>query len=288
MIIEVGPRDGFQVEKTWIPTELKVEIIADLVAAGVSHIQVASFVHPKLVPQMADAEALIGQLPRNNKVQYTGLCLNLKGVERAKAANLDAIDISISTSNTHSLKNANKSLQEARISLMEMIRFGKKEGLKVRAGLQCVFGCAYEGLISESLVLEMVTEIAAEGIDMLSLADSTGMATPPQMKRMLQRVQSISGDTPLVLHLHDTRGLGLANVVAAVESGVRWFDTAFGGMGGCPFIPNATGNIPTEDTVYLLESLGFSTGIDREKIAQISQKMAKFLQKEFSGKLYKL
>lgn len=287
-IVEVGPRDGFQLESRLIPLDLKIEIIRGLADAGLKQIQVASFVNPKRVPQMADAEALIERLGRSSKVLYTGLALNSKGVERAHAAGLEAVEISISASDAHSRKNAGLSREEAVLMGREMIRSARDRGMRIIASIQCAFGCVYEGSIPIERVTDMARDLQDTGVERISLADTTGMATPRSVDALLSRLLPDLGETPTGLHLHDTRGLGLVNLTAGLRRGVAWFDTAFGGMGGCPFVRGAAGNIATEDVEYLLTSLGVVTGVDRPKVSACSRKMADFLEKSLPGRLYRL
>lgn len=286
-IVEVGLRDGLQSEAQIIPLDVKLQYIDWLIEAGVKRIQVTSFVNPARVPQMADAEALCARLPEK-AVEFSGLVLNSKGLERLKAAGLRAVDLGISASDTHSRKNTGQSTAEKLVEALDMIAQGRGWELKVRAGIQCAFGCVYEGEIPQKKVVDIARAYLDVGIDELALADSTGMANPEQIKRMLDVILPLAGDVPVVLHLHDTRGLGLANVYAALEMGVRQFDTAFGGLGGCPFIVGAAGNIATEDTLYLLESMGIETGIDRAKVAQVSMDVETRLGRDLAGKIYKL
>jgi hydroxymethylglutaryl-CoA lyase len=287
-IEEQGPRDGFQSEKTVVPTDRKLEIIDALADAGVSRIQVCSFVHPKYVPQMADAEAVCAGLRRRAGVVYSGLVLNLKGVERAVAAGLDHVAVSISASDTHSRKNTGKSLEEAQTGYAEMVRTAKTAGLTVRGGLQCVFGCRFEGAVDPDAVLDLVKRHLDLEIDELALADSTGMADPASMTDLMGRVLELAGDRQVILHLHDTEGRGLANALAAIQAGVRVFDTAFGGMGGCPFIKGATGNIATEDLVAMVERMGLSTGIDIRAVAAISRSLETFFDTRFPGSMHRV
>jgi hydroxymethylglutaryl-CoA lyase len=237
-VIEVATRDGFQVESKPIPTHLKVETIDALTEAGVRQIQVTSFVHPKWVPQMADAEEVCRSISRKPDVIYSALALNKKGVERAHAAGISAhaagishLDLSISVSDTHSRKNTNVSLAEAMKNLREMVELARQEEMELRVGLQCVFGCAYEGTIPADRVVKMAEEIFSMEIDMFSLADTTGMANPLQVKQLLSKLLPLLGDTPVILHLHDTRGAGLANLVAALEC--RGYSLSFA-LHGCP------------------------------------------------------
>ena len=287
-IEEQGPRDGFQSEKAVVPTERKLEIIDALADAGLPRIQVCSFVHPKYVTQMADAEAVCAGLRRLPGVVYSGLVLNLKGVERAVAAGLDHVAVSISASDTHSRKNTGKSLEEAQTGYAEMVRTAKTAGLTVRGGLQCVFGCRFEGAVDPDAVLDLVKRHLDLEIDELALADSTGMADPASMTDLMGRVLELAGDRPVILHLHDTEGRGLANALAAIQTGVRIFDTAFGGMGGCPFIKGATGNIATEDLVAMVERMGMPTGIDVRTVAEISRSLETFFDTRFPGSMHRV
>jgi hydroxymethylglutaryl-CoA lyase len=284
-IEEQGPRDGFQVETVSIPTELKIKWIEDAVRAGVKRIQMSSFVHPKLVPQMADAEAICAGVRKQEGVIYSGLVLNVRGVERAIKAGLTHIAISMSASDTHSRKNANKSIEESLVEFAEMVKVAKEEGLIVRGGIQSAFGCRYEGQISEQFVIDLAKRHLDLGIDELSLADSTGMGNPVQMKRIMSQIMPFTGNLPVFLHLHDTEGKGIANMIAAIDCGVTHFDTAFGGLGGCPFIKGATGNIATEDVVHCLHQMGFETGIDNQKMIILAKEVEAFLGRKLSGKV---
>ncbi len=284
-IEEQGPRDGFQVEAMPIPTELKIKWIEDTVLAGVKRIQMSSFVHPKLVPQMADAEAVCSGVHKKEGVIYSGLVLNVKGVERAIKSGLNHIAISMSASDTHSRKNANKSLDEALIEFSKMARVAKEACLTVRGGIQCAFGCRYEGQISEQFIIDIAKRHLDLGIDELSLADSTGMGNPTQMKRIMSQIVPLAGNLPVILHLHDTEGKGIANMIAAIDCGVTHFDTAFGGLGGCPFIKGATGNIATEDVVHCLHQMGYETGIDNQKMIILANEIEAFLGRKLSGKI---
>lgn len=287
-LCDVGPRDGFQFEDQFIPTELKVEIITALADAGLPRIQVTSFVHPKWVPQMRDAEEVCERLPEREDLTYAGLALNQKGLERADAAGLSHVDLSIATHDEHSQDNANMSVDEAVTQAEDMVRYAHDHGLRAQMGFQTVFGYRSPGDTPLDQVVEMSRHFAEMDVESLSLADSTGLANPRMMMERVRAVQAVIGDTPIVLHLHDTRGLGLANVYAALQCGVDRFDTSLAGMGGCPFIEGATGNIATEDTVYLLDGLGVDTGIDREGVGAASARIEAFLDKEFPGKLHRL
>lgn len=285
---EQGLRDGFQNLPKVVSTEKKLEYIDQMIDAGITRIQVTSFVHPKYVPQMADADELCRQIDQKAGIVYSGLVLNERGVQRGIAAGLKHLACSISASNTHSQKNAKKTLVEAKAAFKSMVKTAQQNEVAVRGGIQCAFGCRYEGKIDESYVLDMVKHHLDEGIEELALADSTGMANPQQMRQMMEKVLELTGAVPVMLHLHNTENKGLANVYAALEAGVRYFDTAFGGLGGCPFIKSATGNIATEDTAHMLHQMGYETGIDIGKLTQLSKEMQDFLGGELQGQLYKL
>ncbi len=289
ILTEVGLRDGLQSVAELVPSEAKLDAIQKLVDAGLKQVQVTSFVHPKWVPQMADAEEVCAGLPETEDVVFSGLVLNAKGVERASAAGLKRVDASISTSDTHSRKNANMGLDEALKHLKKMVALANDAGMEVRGGLQSVWGCVYDGYPPDERIVDMVSDVIDMGVIALSLADSTGMANPNSIKQLLEKTLPLCQDTPVVLHLHDTRGLGIANVVAAMEMGVDQFDTALGGLGGCPFIKGATGNIATEDTINLMNEMGIDTGVDLSKVAQTSKALQGSVPESyFTGKLYKL
>jgi hydroxymethylglutaryl-CoA lyase len=285
---EQGLRDGLQTLTYAIATAQKRQWADQLVRAGLRRLQVTSFVHPRLVPQMADAEALLRDLPPYSDVIISALVLNTKGVERAVATGIRHLAISLSASDTHSRKNANSSLAEAKTAFREMVVLAKANQITIRGGIQCAFGCRYEGNISEALVYDLVQHHLDCGVQELALADSTGMGNPVQVKRMMREVLAMCNNIPVSLHLHNTENKGYANCIAAVEAGVRQFDTAFGGLGGCPFIKGATGNIATEDTAHLLQQMGFDTGVDWTVVAEVSREMERLLGKPLPGLLYRL
>jgi hydroxymethylglutaryl-CoA lyase len=288
LLEEQGLRDGLQTLPQPIPTAKKLEWIGRLADAGLRRIQVASFVHPGLVPQMADAEAVFKGLQKKPDVAYSALVLNRKGVERAIAAGAEHLAISISASNLHSLKNTRMTLEEAKTDFRGTVAAARQNGVVVRAGIQCAFGCRYEGFIDPNRVLDLVKHHLDTGAEELALADSTGMADPRGLRALMEKVLELAGPVPTALHLHNTENKGLANVYAGLEAGVRQFDTAFGGLGGCPFIKSATGNIATEDTAHLLHQMGYETGIDLHAVAQISAEMAEMLGAALPGALYRL
>jgi hydroxymethylglutaryl-CoA lyase len=280
-LVEVGLRDGFQMETKPVPTALKIEVVSALVDAGLRRIQAASFVHPEKVPQMADADELFRRLPRVAGVRYSALVLNRRGLARALAAGVEELEISVSASDAHSRQNAGMGAEAALKEGVAMIREAKSARVMVRGGIQCAFGCVTEGRIARERILAMAEKLLAEKIDVLALSDTTGMAGPVQIHRMLDRVLPAAASVPLLLHLHDTRGLGLVNAAAALDSGVTRFDTAAGGMGGCPFVAGAAGNIATEDTALLMAMMGVETGIDIAKVAGVTERLEAFFGKRF-------
>jgi hydroxymethylglutaryl-CoA lyase len=288
VIEEQGLRDGLQSEKRFVPTEKKLEMIGIVADAGIKRIQVTSFVNPKRIPQMADAEDVCKGLDWSRDALYSALVLNAKGLERAADAGLRHVAASISASDTHSRKNANASLPEARKRIAEMIKNGKKRGLVIRGELQCVFGCRFEGRIDPNVVFDMIKEQLDLGIDEVALADSTGMANPISIQDISTKVIELSGDKPVFLHLHDTEGKGLANALAAMQVGISHFDTAFGGTGGCPFIKGASGNISTEDMIFMSAQMGIETGVDIDKIAAISRSLENYFSKQLAGKMHRV
>ena len=288
VIEEQGLRDGLQSEARVVPTEKKLEIIDALVEAGVQRIQVASFVNPKKIPQMADAENLCTGLKHHDGVVYSALVLNPEGIRRAARAGVSHVTASISASNTHSQRNAGMTLREARRQFSEMAAAAKKSRLTVRGGIQCAFGCRHEGRIDPQTVMDMVKEQLDQGIDEIELADTTGMADPRAVQKICDSARALAADMPVYLHLHDTEGKGLANALAALQVGITHFDSTFGGMGGCPFVKGASGNIATEDLAFMLKQMGIETGIDDSKIAAISRSLEGFFDRRFSGKIHRL
>ena len=274
-------RDGLQLEKKVLRLEEKVNIFNLLVDAGVKRIQVGSFVHPEIVPQMADTEELIRLILKTPGVLITGLILNEKGLERALRSGLHHVSMSVSASDTHSRKNANLSAADALARMTGLIKRATDAGLHVRAGVQCTFGCVYEGEIAEDKVVSTFKALALSGAKELNLADTSGMANPQQIRWMIQRVKEVLPDRDLSLHLHDTRGLGLVNMFAGYEAGVTIFDVATGGLGGCPFVKGATGNVPTEDAVNLFSQMNVDVGINLESCIRWSASFKKLLGESY-------
>jgi hydroxymethylglutaryl-CoA lyase len=279
-------RDGLQFEQKILALEEKLSLFRLLAAAGVKRLQVGSLVHPKVVPQMADTDEFI-RIVRNEipKVLITALVLNDKGLERALKCGLGHLSMSSSASNSHSLKNVKRPAAEAFASLLDLIRQAVGSGMQVRAGVQCAFGCVYEGVVAEDRVIEMAVRLAQTGANELNLADTTGMANPLQVKRLIARTRAAVPHLPISIHLHDTRGLGLANMLAAYEEGVDIFDVSAGGLGGCPFVKGASGNVAAEDAVNLFEQIGVETGIDLKVLCQAVDRYEELLGRSLPGRM---
>jgi len=280
-IHEVVLRDGIQNEKKIVPTGEKLRLIGDLVACGVRRIEVSSFVNPRLVPQMADAEALWERIERKRGVLYSALILSEGGLERAIRCRVPHVGIFVSASETHSLRNSNKNVADALKEAVRLIDRAHDAGIRVRAGVMNAFGCAYEGSVPVPRVMRLVRAFLKRGPAEICLADSSGLANPLQVEDVVARVRSETGQAELSLHLHNTRGLGPANVFSALCQGVSIFDTSLGGLGGCPFIPGARGNIATEDTVYLLHEMGLKTGVDLDGLVRAGLPLEDLLGKTF-------
>lgn len=278
-------RDGLQIESQRFTLDQKIECFNLLKKAGVRRIQVGSFVHPKIVPQMADSDELIRALGKQEDTVISALILNDKGLERALACSVNHVSMSVSISDTHSRKNARRSAAEALSSMVELIKNARNEGLEVRAGLQSAFGCVYEGAISEKAVLAAAEKMSLAGVNEINLADSSGMANPYSIKSLVKRVAREFPEVRISLHLHDTRGLGLANMYSGYEAGVRVFDVCAGGLGGCPFIKGAAGNVPTEDAVNMFDSMGIETGIDLKQLIEAVVYLEKTLNRTLPGRM---
>jgi len=262
-ILEVSPRDGLQNEKTILATEDKVELVERAVRAGARRIEVTSFVNPARVPQMADADELMTALPRHEGVRYAGLVMNRRGLDRALARNVDEIDVVVVATDTFCQRNQGMSTAEACETAAELVAEARAAGVSSTITVGASFGCPFEGEVPTDRLREVVQRVVDAGPDELALADTIGVAVPSDVKARLGLARELAGpDMPLRVHLHDTRHTGVANAVAAVESGVATLDASIGGAGGCPFAPNATGNVATEDLVYLFDRMGIASGLD--------------------------
>ena len=278
-IIEVGPRDGLQSEPEILSTAAKLDFIQRAIDAGIRRLEVTSFVHPKRVPQMADAEAVIAGLPKRDDVTYIGLVLNRKGFERARDAGIDEIGMAVVASDTYNQRNQGVPTSESIKAWLDIARDAKAAGMRANVMVSSAFGCPFEGEVPLARVLEIVAEVMAGEPVELGLADSIGVGVPSQTTEMMQAVRERVANTPIRCHFHNTRNTGLANAFAAVEAGVNSLDASIGGIGGCPFAPAATGNIPTDDLLYMLDRSGVATGVDLHKIIETSNWLQEALGK---------
>ncbi|WP_420865534.1 hydroxymethylglutaryl-CoA lyase [Methylobacterium indicum] len=283
---EVATRDGFQIEPVFVPTPEKIRLIDALSAAGFTRIEVSSFVSPKAVPALADAAEVFSGIARRPGTTYVALVPNPKGAERALAARADEINLVASVSETHNRANMGMT-PEASIRGFAAILETVRGQVSVNATAATAFGCPFEGIEPEDKVLAQVERYLALGVDGVTLADTTGMANPRQVARLVARVLPLVGPERLTLHFHNTRGCGLANVLAAFDAGARRFDAALGGLGGCPFAPGATGNICTEDLVSMAEEMGLTTGLDLDALLALSRDLPRLVGHDVPGQVAK-
>ncbi len=291
IIHEVGPRDGLQIEKTTVPTERKVAWIDQLIASGVDIVQVGSFVHKEKVPQMADTDALFTHYaqPANRpaRTRLSGLVLNEKGMERAFACGVDYLCMGVSASDTHSRRNTGMGTAEAADRIVAMAKSARAAGATVQVSVQSAFGCGFEGLVPEERVLGIVRRFVDEGLLTISLADTAGHANPEQVERMFTAVLALAPGIQCACHLHDTYGFGLANAYAALRAGARFFESAFAGLGGCPFTAVTGGNVCTEDFVHMLQRMGRRTDIKLDALIELASDAARFFGRDMAGRLWK-
>lgn len=272
-IVEVGPRDGLQNERIRLTTEQKLQFIDALADAGLTQIEVGSFVHPKWIPQMADTGEVMRRLKPRDGVTYWALVPNQRGLENALKAGATHIAVFLSSSESHNRKNLNRTIAESLAMNEEVVRTAVAEGLTVRGYVSTVFGCPYEGDIDFGRVMDITDELLGFGVSQVSLGDTTGMGTPPQVRASLLRALERFDVEQLALHLHDTRGLGVANALVALQTGFTTFDSSVGGMGGCPYAAGASGNLGSEDLLYMLRSYGVETGVDMERLLEVSRRL---------------
>lgn len=278
-IKEVGPRDGLQNEKEIVPAETKVEWIDRLSETGLSYIEITSFVNPKWIPQLSDASVVAEMIRRNPDVTYGALVPNPRGLEAALAVNIDEVSVFMSASETHNMKNINKSIEATFPVLQETVRAAHGARRKVRGYVSTVFGCPYEGKISFDQVFMVCDRLLDMGIGELSLGDTIGVANPRQVETFLELAVKRYDRNRIALHFHDTRGMAMANILKALEYGISTFDSALGGLGGCPYAPGANGNVATDDLVHMLESMGILTGVDQKLLMEAALLMQKKLNK---------
>ncbi len=291
-INDVAVRDGFQIEKVFIPTGTKVEVINQLARTGLHKIEVTSFVSPKAVPALADANEVLAGIDRVPGVIYVALVPNIRGVQNAAAAAKKADEVNgvISASETHNRANINRTHAQSLAEVPTMVKVAHEAGMKITMSLSTTFGCPFEGHVHEDVVLDFVGCFRDAGFDGISLADTTGMANPRQVLELTRKVLAKyppPDETYYTLHFHNTRGMGLANVVAGIEAGVRSFDGSLSGLGGCPFAPGATGNICTEDMVNMLEDMGYDTRVDLAKLLAVARRMPAVVGHEVPGQVMK-
>jgi len=288
---EVGLRDGLQIEKATVPTSQKIAWVQALDAAGVDMVQVGSFVHQQKVPQMADTDDLFRHFTdpahRPAKARLTALVLNEKGLERGFACGVDSFCMGVSASDTHSRKNTGMSTAEAADRIIAMGRQARAAGASVQVSVQSAFGCGFEGPIPESRVLGLARRFHDAGLRQISLADTAGHATPDQVERLFTSVQAIDPAIESACHLHNTYGMGLANAYAALRVGVKFFESAFGGLGGCPFTKITGGNVCTEDLVHMLQRMGHRPDVNLDALVDLARSVGAFLGRDLAGALVK-
>jgi hydroxymethylglutaryl-CoA lyase len=288
-IYEVSPRDGLQNEKATVRLRDKIRLIDALVAAGLKRIEVTSFVSPKWIPQLADADELANHLrhaPPPRGVRFSALVPNAKGLERAKAAGLEEIAVFMSASETHNKKNVNKSIAETLDAFDETIAPARAAGMRVRGYVSTVWGCPYEGDIDPKRAIAIARRLLDMGCYQISFGDTIGVGTPRQTKRILEMALDAMKAPEIAMHMHDTRGTALPNIVVGLELGIRDFDASVGGMGGCPYAPGAAGNMATEDLVYMLHGMGIGTGIDLERLVEAGKAAESIVGRLLPGKVH--
>jgi hydroxymethylglutaryl-CoA lyase len=286
-IIEVGPRDGFQMETRFIPTATKIEIINALVKTGIKRIEVTSFISPKAIPQMSDAADIIAGIDRSGEVHVEALVPNPKGAENAARAGVDEMRIFVSASEAHNRSNVNRTIEESLTGFNEVMRIASEAKIPVGADIAVAFGCPFEGDIPIERLGGIVNRLLDLGAKDITLGDTTGMATPPIVRRTCEYLLKFHSGLPLGLHFHNTRGIGLVNIYEALTMGLTTFESSVAGLGGCPFAPGATGNVCTGDLVYLLHELGIHTGIELSALIQAARRVEEVIGRPLPGQVMK-
>lgn len=284
-IIDVSPRDGFQIDPNIIETDDKKKLIEKLLLAGIKKVETSSFVHPEKVPQMADAEALMCSIEAVEGLQPVALIPNMKGYERVKQFKNAELNWVSAASQTFNEKNIGMSIDQNMKQFKEVLQHAKNDGFQVCFSIAVAFGCPYEGNINEENLLRMIKKVKEAGVDRIGIADTIGIAIPSQIEELIPKILHVADSTPVAIHLHDTRGLGLANSYSAYKSGINIFETSASGIGGCPFAPGAAGNLATEDLVYLFHRMGVQTGIDFEKLLHAADHAASLSSKVPLGRI---
>lgn len=283
-IKEVGPRDGLQNEKQLVLSEDKIAWINSLSETGLSYIEVSSFVNPKWIPQLADASEVLKGIKRNKGVTYAALVPNIKGLDRALEAGVDEVSVFMSASEGHNRSNINKSIDETYPVLEEVVKEAKMAGKTVRGYISTVIACPYDGYVKPSQVKEVADRLFSMGIDELSLGETMGVGVPNQVESLLEALLPHFNVNQLAMHFHDTRGTALANIVKSLEMGITIFDSALGGLGGCPYAKGASGNVATEDLLYMLHEMGIDTGIDLDSALKSAQLIERTLGKNLKSR----
>jgi hydroxymethylglutaryl-CoA lyase len=286
-INEVAPRDGLQIEAEFVPTAVKIELIDALSATGLARIEVTSFTSPRAIPNLRDAEDVVRGIQRRAGVGITVLVPNLRGCERALACGVDEINLVMSASDSHGLANLRMTPEQSLERFAEILAATRGSGVFVNASLSTSFGCPFEGAVPEAQVLGLVERLLELGMEGVTLCDTTGMANPAQVGRLCEAVLSRWPETPFTLHFHNTRGMGLANALAAWQTGIVRFDASLGGLGGCPYAPGATGNVCTEDLVHMFEEMGVSTGVDLDALLAVSVTLPELVGHTTPGQVVK-
>mgnify|MGYP003576445439 FL=1 len=286
-IVEVGPRDGLQNESVLLSTDQKLELIQRAVDAGVRRMEATSFGHPKLVPQMADAEAVAAALPRRGEVIYIGLVLNKRGALRALEAGMDELGAVCAASDSFGQRNQGQSAEESLAMCCDVVRLAQNEGRRAQITIATAFGCPFDGEVDPDRVVDMARKAVASGALEVALADTIGVAGPGQVSQLVNRVREVIAPVPVRVHFHNTRNSGPANVWAALEAGAPTIDSSIPGLGGCPFAPRATGNVPTEDVVYMLQRSGYDTGLDLDRVIDSATWLTSAMGRELPGMVSK-
>jgi len=286
-ITEVGTRDGFQSESTFIPTDVKAGVIDAMIDAGVRRFEATSFVSPRAVPQLADAHDVVSRVRRRADAHLAALVPNARGAERALGAGVDEMVCFVSASETHNQANLNASIDGSLGNVAQIADVAKGTGVALRGAVACAFGCPFEGEVPVDAVLRIVDRYATLGIDRFTLGDTTGMATPPTVQRAVESIARRFPDHAIALHFHNTRGVGLANVMVGLGLGIREYESSIAGLGGCPFAPGATGNVCTEDLVYLLEECGYDTGVDLNALIAVARRVETIIGRPLPGQVMK-
>jgi hydroxymethylglutaryl-CoA lyase len=283
---EVATRDGFQIEPNFIPTDQKVELIDALSQCGYAKVEVTSFTSPKAIPMLKDAEEVMSRIQRNPKVEYSVLVPNLRGAQRALDSKADELNLVMSTSETHNRSNLRMGREESFSALREVIEFINGR-IPINVSLSTAFGCPMEGDVPQDVVMNYVSRFDGLGVRGVTICDTTGMAQPVQVKKMIDALHKQFKHLQLTMHFHNTRGMGLANILASVESGITRFDGSLGGLGGCPYAPGASGNVCSEDAIHMVDAMGYDTGIDVDALLAIAKRLPQIVGHDVPGQVAK-